>query len=102
MVGILAAGGATGQLIFLPLLASTIVAVGWRPAVLLVAAVALLVIPPVVLIVRSFPQDVGLSAYGAPTPDLVIAHTNLYWQGQRAPGRRAGAVETAEVSFASE
>ena len=37
-----------------------------------------------------------LSAYGAPTPDLVIAHTNLYWSGHRAPGRTAGTVTTAE------
>lgn len=38
-----------------------------------------------------------LSAYGAPTPDLVIAHTNLYWTHHRAPGREAGTVTTAEA-----
>jgi nicotinamidase-related amidase len=37
------------------------------------------------------------SAYGAPTPDLVIAHTNLYWANHRAPGREAGTVTTAEA-----
>jgi hypothetical protein len=37
---------------------------------------------------------------GAPPPDLVIVHTNLYWKYQLAPGRRGGTVETAEVSFA--
>jgi nicotinamidase-related amidase len=42
-----------------------------------------------------------LSEYGAPKPEQVIAHTNLYWQWQSAPGRRAGTVDTAEVSFAS-
>jgi nicotinamidase-related amidase len=40
------------------------------------------------------------SSYGAPTPDVVISHTNLYWQQQRAPGRRGDAVDTSEVSFA--
>lgn len=40
-----------------------------------------------------------LSAYGAPTPDLVIAHTNLYWKYMRAPGRTAGTVETKDVAF---
>jgi nicotinamidase-related amidase len=40
-----------------------------------------------------------LSGYGAPTPDKVIAHTNLYWSGQRAPGRTAGTVETKDVAF---
>lgn len=42
-----------------------------------------------------------LSPYGAPTPDLVIAHTNLYWANHRAPGRTAGTVSTAEVDFVS-
>ena len=40
-----------------------------------------------------------LSAYGAPGPDKVIAHTNMYWSEQDAPGRQAGVVETAAVSF---
>ncbi|HEY0951870.1 cysteine hydrolase family protein, partial [Nocardioides sp.] len=31
-----------------------------------------------------------LSPYGAPTPDLVVAHTNMYWSYQKAPGREAG------------
>ncbi|MEV0090961.1 isochorismatase family protein [Streptomyces sp. NPDC050738] len=38
--------------------------------------------------------------YGSPTPDLVIAHTNLYWSHQAAPGRTAGTVAAAEVEFA--
>lgn len=37
-----------------------------------------------------------LSAYGAPPPEQVIAHTNLYWQYQAAPGR-AGAVVEADA-----
>ncbi|MEL3951023.1 MULTISPECIES: isochorismatase family protein [Streptomyces] len=40
-----------------------------------------------------------LSAYGAPTPDLVIAHTNLYWHRQEAPGRRGGTLRAQELSF---
>lgn len=40
-----------------------------------------------------------LSEYGAPTPDLVVGHTNLYWKHHRAPGRTAGTVETDEVDF---
>ncbi|MFL6022134.1 MAG: cysteine hydrolase family protein [Marmoricola sp.] len=40
------------------------------------------------------------SEWGAPTPDLVIAHTNLYWSNHRAPGRAAGTVRTDEVEFA--
>jgi len=37
--------------------------------------------------------------WGAPPPDQVIAHTNLYWAGQTAPGRTAGAVKTRDVDF---
>ena len=40
-----------------------------------------------------------LSEYGAPTPDKVIAHTNLYWDEQRAPGRVGGVVPTEAVLF---
>lgn len=43
-----------------------------------------------------------LSPFGAPSPDKVIAHTNLYWQHHKAPGRTAGTVSTAEVSFAAD
>jgi nicotinamidase-related amidase len=41
------------------------------------------------------------SPWGAPTPDKVIAHTNLYWKYHTAPGRRAGILSTAEVDFAA-
>jgi nicotinamidase-related amidase len=40
-----------------------------------------------------------LTAYGAPPPDQVIAHTNLYWGFHTAPGRTAGTVATADVDF---
>ena len=37
--------------------------------------------------------------WGAPPPEQVIAHTNLYWSNQKAPGRTAGTVATADVAF---
>ncbi len=40
-----------------------------------------------------------LSEWGAPPPDKVIAHTNLYWSAHSAPGRTAGVVGTANVRF---
>jgi len=43
-----------------------------------------------------------LTEYGAPRPEQVIAHTNLYWRYHKAPGRQAGTVDTAEVSFTTE
>ena len=41
-----------------------------------------------------------LTSEGAPPPQDVIAHTNLYWSWQQAPGRTAGTVATQDVSFA--
>ncbi|MFI2639923.1 cysteine hydrolase family protein [Streptomyces sp. NPDC018610] len=37
--------------------------------------------------------------WGAPPVDQVIAHTNLYWSFQRAPGRTAGVVAAEDVDF---
>ena len=45
---------------------------------------------------------VDFSEFGAPTPDMVIAHTNLYWQYHQAPGRTAGAVSTADIDFGAQ
>ena len=41
-----------------------------------------------------------LTSYGLPAPDKVIAHTNMYWSWQAAPGRTAAVVDTAAVEFA--
>ena len=43
-----------------------------------------------------------LTAWGAPPPDQVIAHTNLYWTNHTAPGRTAGTVQTKDVDFGGE
>jgi nicotinamidase-related amidase len=40
-----------------------------------------------------------MTAWGAPPPEQVIAHTNLYWADQSAPGRTAGTVATQDVDF---
>jgi nicotinamidase-related amidase len=42
-----------------------------------------------------------LTEWGAPPPDQVIAHTNMYWKYHAAPGRTAGTVETKDVDFTS-
>ena len=42
-----------------------------------------------------------LTEWGAPPPDQVIAHTNMYWSNHRAPGRTAGTVNTGDVDFGS-
>ena len=40
-----------------------------------------------------------LTEWGAPPPDKVIDHTNLYWGNHAAPGRAAGTVSTGSVTF---
>ena len=73
-MGILTASTATGQLIFLPILAALIQRQGWRPGILVVAAAAALMIPVVLFLLRERPSDVGLAPLGAavdavpPTP----------------------------------
>ncbi|MET9491039.1 isochorismatase family protein [Nocardia sp. NPDC006630] len=42
-----------------------------------------------------------LSAWGAPSPDAVIRHTNLYWHHTTAPGRTASAIATDDIEFAN-
>ncbi|MEV7319458.1 MFS transporter [Streptomyces sp. NPDC093970] len=63
--GILTAGSASGQLIFLPLLSWMVERYDWRPAAVTVALAALAVVPFVCLLLRDHPADVGLKPYGA-------------------------------------
>ncbi|WP_327683097.1 MFS transporter [Streptomyces sp. NBC_00467] len=75
VTGILTAAGASGQLVFLPLLSWLVEHHGWRPASVTVALSALAVVPFVWLLLRDHPADVGTSAYGAegftPKPEPV-------------------------------
>jgi sugar phosphate permease len=66
VTGVLTAAGATGQLIFLPLIASLAGRYGWRVPALVAAGSALAVVPLVLFFLRDYPSDVGLRAYGAP------------------------------------
>ncbi|MET9802626.1 MFS transporter [Streptomyces sp. NPDC006368] len=68
VTGILTAAGASGQLVFLPLLSWLVEHEGWRPAAVTVALAALVVVPFVWLLLRDHPADVGLAPYGAADP----------------------------------
>ncbi|GAB2834997.1 MFS transporter [Streptomyces daliensis] len=72
--GILTAGGAAGQLVFLPLVALLVEGPGWRAASLTVAFCALAVVPLVLFVLRDRPEDTGLLPYGA-GPDYVTPPT---------------------------
>src|SRR6478672_3895674 len=65
VTGVLTAASATGQLIFLPIVAEVTTHHGWRWASLIVAAAALSVVPLVAVFMRNYPHDKGLTAYGA-------------------------------------
>ena len=73
VMGVLTASTATGQLVFLPLLASIAVNHGWRMVSLLVAGVAVAMIPVVALLMRDRPADIGLAPYGAAPAAVPIA-----------------------------
>jgi MFS family permease len=64
VVGILTASVATGQLVFLPLLAGVTERMGWRVALLLVCAMLALAAFAVAMVMRDRPSDVGLRPFG--------------------------------------
>jgi len=65
VMGIITASTATGQLVFLPLLAAVIASEGWRSAVWITAIAAAVMIPVVALLLPENPADIGLRPYGA-------------------------------------
>ena len=65
VMGILTAGGATGQLVFLPVVAALAEHQGWRAASLVIGGAALLVAPLVWFFVDNYPEDKGVAPYGA-------------------------------------
>ncbi|GAA1877239.1 MFS transporter [Asanoa iriomotensis] len=64
VTGVLTAAGATGQLVFLPVLALLVERSSWRTASLVVAGAALAVVPLVLWLLRDHPSDLGIPAYG--------------------------------------
>jgi len=79
VLGALTASTATGQLLFLPLLAALSSSLGWRTAMLVVAGVALSLIPLVWWLLPERPAEVGLRRYGAqdddPPPAVITGST---------------------------
>ena len=63
-MGIVSSSSATGQLLFLPPLAAVATTVGWRPAIWIVAAAMVAVIPLVAFLLPEDPAQLGLAPYG--------------------------------------
>lgn len=72
-LGLLTASSATGQLLFLPLLAQLVVTSGWRWAVIVISAVALILAPICFWVMRDRPQDKGLRPLGLPDTEPLPA-----------------------------
>ncbi len=93
VLGVLTASTATGQLVFLPMLAMVVDRYGWRPAALIVAGVAMTVVPLVAAFLRDRPSQVGLRPYGA---------SEAYEEPPRASGNPfAAAIEALGVGLRS-
>jgi sugar phosphate permease len=73
VIGVLSAANATGQLVFLPVLASLSEERGWRTAALVVAAASVVVFVLVLLFMRDRPEDLGLTPYGQRSATGTIA-----------------------------
>ena len=87
VTGLLTASFATGNLIFLPLLAWITDTHGWRWAAGIVTIAAAAIIPLVLLLMREHPGDLGLLPYGAdhaPAPPTQTGNPIA-----RKPGRTA-------------
>ena len=91
VIGILTAGSAAGQLVFLPFIAALAQDPGWRQASLLIGAGALAVVPLVLKFLKNSPADVGVLPYGA-TPPAADAEPGRNPAGpnrqDRPPGRK--------------
>jgi len=63
-MGLLTASAATGQMVFLPLMASMVGSFGWRSVAFLVSGVAVAAIPLVWLLLPENPRAIGLKMFG--------------------------------------
>ncbi len=64
VIGLLTASTATGQLVFMPLIAALTEAYGWRAAILFILAMLFVCAIAMLLFMRDRPSDLGLRPYG--------------------------------------
>ena len=96
VIGILAASSATGQLVFLPLIAELTSRLGWRAALIFVAGMLAFVALVASLLMHDRPSDLNLPLYGeskiTPRPaegvglvSLLMAPVNVLKDAARVP-----------------
>ena len=94
VIGILTAGSAAGQLVFLPFIAMLAQDPGWRQASLLIAAGALAVVPLVLKFLKNSPAEAGVLPFGA-EPAAAQPPTAPHAQPAADAGKRANAAVRA-------
>ncbi|MEU4739676.1 MFS transporter [Actinosynnema sp. NPDC023658] len=97
VTGILTAGGATGQLVFLPVVAALSESSGWRSASIVVSVAALAVVPLVLLFLREHPADLGVPPYGG--DEVVPVPVSTGGAARRAIGALTSAARTGPFWF---
>ncbi len=90
VLGVLTASTATGQLVFLPMLASVIERFGWRSAVLIIAGATLLLMPLIAVFMRDRPADLGLQPFGDKTKTVEVPQPKLNPIASTLNGLRLG------------
>ncbi|MDH7797762.1 MULTISPECIES: MFS transporter [unclassified Beijerinckia] len=85
VIGLLTASSATGQLVFLPLMAQITDHLGWRSALLLVCALQVVAAIAVILLMRDRPSDLGLAPYGESAVVPPAPNTPSLWSLVTAP-----------------
>jgi len=91
VVGALTAAGATGQLIFLPLLSHLAMTYGWKSVSLAVAGACVVVVPLIFFFLKESPEAIGMTPYGAPEEWQALP------KGQMSAARIT--IDTAKKSF---
>jgi MFS family permease len=97
VIGILTAGSAAGQLVFLPFIAALAQNPGWRQASLLIAAGALAVVPLVLKFLKNSPADAGVLPYGAEPEARAGADGEPWTDAPESPERTAEPRRNAAV-----
>ncbi|WP_243741206.1 MFS transporter [Streptomyces sp. 8K308] len=93
VTGVLTAGGAAGNLVFLPVVGLLVEGPGWRAAAVAVALCALAVVPLVVWLLRDHPEDLGVRPFGA-GDDYVTPPRPPAGAARRAVGALGSAMRT--------
>ncbi|WP_211876815.1 MFS transporter [Pseudarthrobacter albicanus] len=101
VIGILTAGSAAGQLVFLPFIALLAQDPGWRQASLLIAAGALAVVPLVLKFLKNSPADVGALPYGAEVQGAEVQSPEVQSPEESEPRTAGGPVTSGAPGVAA-